>query len=346
MSNENQAGDPTAQPVERSTALTKFDEKTLKGIVPAGAGVQRAVFLPSTFAEALEMSKMLASGIGVRPWCRGNVSACMMIVQQAVRWGMDPYAVANKAYFVNDQVAFESQLVNAVVNTSRMIVGRLRIRWEGEGERLVCYVSGRLVDDPDEPRELEQKFKDVTIRKSPLWAVNTKQQLAYHTTRAWARLYVPEVLLGIYTPDEIADGAQANMEARTAPGSGPAPDRRQFDEIDAEDAEVEEIQQETAGSEPQPAEKPAETPKTEEKPAEQAEKAPETINMGPELPANDAEWGMWERSLYACMTECQTAAALGELRVETKPLFDHASQVMKDRISGAFEDNFVELAGK
>jgi hypothetical protein len=229
--------------VEKSQALTKFDESTLRGIVPSQGGGSRAVFLPANFAEALEMAKLLASGIGVRPFMRGNVSACMMVVQQAVRWGMDPYAVANKAYYVNDQVAYESQLIAALINTSNEIVGRLKIEYEGDAvgkvgeESLVCRVRGRLAADPDDERVMEQALKTVKIRNSPLWTVNPKLQLAYHTQRSWARLFTPEVLLGIYTPDEIQDGVAGQIEAESTPRGGKAPDRRDFIENQAADAE-------------------------------------------------------------------------------------------------------------
>ena len=34
---------------------------------------------------------------------------------QAFHWGMEPFAVANKSYFVNDRMAYEAQLIAAVV---------------------------------------------------------------------------------------------------------------------------------------------------------------------------------------------------------------------------------------
>lgn len=210
----------------------------------------RAVFLPANLGQAMELAHFMAGGIGVRQWMRGNPSACLALIQISMRWGMDPYIVANKAYYTNDTLAFESQLVNAVINTSGAIVGRLKVEFAGDTEgaqgkeTLNCRVSGRLHADPDQVFVHEQPLCRVTIRNSPLWKVNPKQQLQYHATRAWARLYIPEVLLGIYTPDEIADGAAEKLEAQSLPRDAtPAPDRRQFQEA-AEDAEVEAIVEE------------------------------------------------------------------------------------------------------
>jgi hypothetical protein len=189
-----------------------------------------------------------------------------------MRWGMDPYAVANKAYETNGTVAYEAQLINAVINTSGAILGSLKIEWEGEPSRtapivpqprrrdnndprdprnepaprpqprpddetLVCKVSGRLKSDPDDLKILEQPLRTITVRNSPLWQTNPRLQLAYHATRSWARLYAPEILLGVYSPDELVDGEALAIEAETTPRGGRAPDRRDFVGDQADDAE-------------------------------------------------------------------------------------------------------------
>ncbi|ECW8494374.1 recombinase RecT, partial [Salmonella enterica] len=45
----------------------------------------------------------------------------------------------------------------------------------------------------------------VVTRNSPLWVSNPKQQIAYLGVKYWARLYCPEVILGVYSPDEIEE---------------------------------------------------------------------------------------------------------------------------------------------
>jgi hypothetical protein len=227
----------------------------------------KAVFLPENLAQAMELAHFMAGGIGVRQWMRGNPSACLALIQISMRWGMDPYIVANKAYYANDTLSFESQLVNAVINTSGEIVGRLKVEFTGDAtggvgrETLNCRVSGRLKADPDQLFVHEQPLQSIKIRNSPLWISNPKQQLQYYTTRAWARLYMPEVLLGIYTPDEITDGAAARIEAQSTPKDDtPAPDRRDFVEEEVEDGEIEEITTHLpAEEEDDAADEPAET---------------------------------------------------------------------------------------
>lgn len=374
----------TEQRDENSRSLAKFDREILKGIVPANGGTSRAIFLPANFGEALEMAKLLASGIGVRPFMRGNVSACMMIVQQSVRWGMDPYAVANKAYLVDDQVSYESQLIAALVNTSPEIIGRLKVAWEGDvtggigKETLVCTVRGRLRDDPDEERELSQPLKDVTIRRSPLWKVNPRLQLAYHTQRSWARLYVPEVLLGIYSPDELEDGQAAAQEEKTRPATAAAPDRRAFaaeEPIDATFTEVSEEKHENDDSDRTEPQSEAATAASDEQtgdsgPAE-AETGPEQSNLTPDerengvakadsqpemdldevvdneaVPQNEKDWGSWERETRRDIAACGNMDALQKLRRFKQPVLDAAPAPIMNVVQDAFADQVVELTGE
>lgn len=184
------------------------------------AGVSRTAFVPSSMGEAMEVAKLMAAGNFVPGHLRGKPGDCLAVVMQAARWAMDPFAVGNKTYFVNDRMAYEAQLVNAVVNSSNLLDGRLKVDWKGSGNDLECFVSGRLKGDPD-IKTRHVKINTITTRNSPLWKQDPEQQIAYYTTRAWARLHAPEVLLGVYTPDEIAgvavDGGMLTNEGKSIP---------------------------------------------------------------------------------------------------------------------------------
>ena len=187
----------------------------------ASSALLPAMFIPQSFGEVMEFAKLMAqSGAAIPDHLRGNPGACFAVAIRAFRWRMDPYAVAEETYFVNDRIAYQAKIVHAVVNTSGILDGRLHIEWEGEGEALYCTVTGYIRGD-DRAKVLGQPIKTIKIRNSPLWVTAPRIQLGYYTTRAWARLYAPETLLGIYTPDELDQSAQRKAdEARV--GSAPA----------------------------------------------------------------------------------------------------------------------------
>lgn len=192
-----------------STALAeriegRIDQTVMGDLAIAGSDARTPVF--ATMRDILEFAKVMAvSGIAVRAHLRNNPGACAAVCMQAQRWAMDPFTVGNKSYVVNDQLAFEAQLINAVVNTRAPIRGRLRTRFVGEGGKRRCIASGTFIGD-DEPTEVTSpEFDRITPKNSPLWKSDPDQQMAYYTKRLWARRECPEVLLGVYDIDELAE---------------------------------------------------------------------------------------------------------------------------------------------
>lgn len=196
-----------AKEIAADRALRREERQALTAIPASDMAnsPSRTTFMPASMGEAMQLATIMARSTFVPQHCRGAEGNCLAIIMQASRWGMDPFAVANKAYFVKDGAppAFEAQLINAVVNSSGALSGRLRVEFTGEGEKLRCTVSGYLRADPQDEKVRTQSIARITTRNSPNWKQDPEQQLAYYTTRAWARLFCPEVLLGVYTPDEI-----------------------------------------------------------------------------------------------------------------------------------------------
>lgn len=154
--------------------------------------------------ELFEMAKMMAvAQTAVPKHLRGNPGACLAVCIQALEWRMSPFAVANKSYEVNDRIAYESQLITAVINARAPLVSRLRYVYDGEGIEMKCTVSGLLKGEAT-PLDYESpQIKNIKVKNSPLWASDPRQQLAYYSSRAWARRHCPEVILGIYADDEL-----------------------------------------------------------------------------------------------------------------------------------------------
>ncbi|HBM2887183.1 TPA: recombinase RecT [Klebsiella oxytoca] len=185
------------------------------------------------FNRLRTLSEVMAnSGNFVPDHYRGKPDACMAVVMQAARWGMDPFAVAQKTFIVGNSgvLGYEAQLVNAVINTMAPTKDRIHFEWFGEWGNIV----GRFVEKTSsqnkkyiapgwnlkdeagvgvrawatlkgesEPRELVLMLSQAQVRNSTLWATDPRQQLAYLAVKRWARLYCPDVILGVYTADEI-----------------------------------------------------------------------------------------------------------------------------------------------
>lgn len=159
----------------------------------------------SSALEVMDFAKMMAvSGNFVRKDFRGNPGMCLAVTFQAIEWHMSPFAVASKAYVVNDQVAYESQLIHAIIESRAPLQHRLDCEYDGEGLDRVCVVTGQFTNG-DVREYRSPKLKDISPRNSPLWKTDPDQQLWYYASRAWARKWCPDVLMGIYTPDEARE---------------------------------------------------------------------------------------------------------------------------------------------
>jgi hypothetical protein len=166
----------------------------------------------SNMGEAMNFAKIMAiSGFAVPKHLRGNVGGCMAITIQAVEWKMSPFAVANKSYLVNDRLAYESQLIQAVVLQRAPIKGRFKVEFSGEGDRRRCTVTATLKEGGEKDYTSPEIGK-IPIKNSPLWKNDPDQQLVYYAGRALCRRHFPDVLLGIYSPDELYEETRRGPE--------------------------------------------------------------------------------------------------------------------------------------
>lgn len=249
---------------ENLPAAKAAARNTLTALSADGGGI---VF--QTVSEARDVAYLMASSDkAVRAHLRNNPGACFGIVIQAVEWGLSPYAVANKSYLVNDQIAYESQLIQAVILRRAPIRGRIRFNYEGDGQDRFCVASATdLSGDLVEYRS--PKLKDIKPQNSPLWKNDPDQQLAYYSGRSLCRRHFPDVLLGIYDRDEM-DGAEAIKDV--TPKSSGLADR--LNKVEPQGgfsaAGVAETLGEPAKSTAEPAKSDGEPSKSEAKTAQQA----------------------------------------------------------------------------
>lgn len=169
-------------------------------VVAMGGG---AMVLPQTMAEVVEFAKLMSRAQGAIPkHLRDNPGACMAVTMQALRWEADPFAVANKSYFVNDRIAFEAQLIAAIIHTRAPLAKRPAISYRGEGATRQCVICFEFKDGVTQIYESPLNGA-IKTKNSPLWQSEPDQQLYYYSIRAAARRYCPEVILGVYAPDEL-----------------------------------------------------------------------------------------------------------------------------------------------
>ncbi|HDK6244643.1 RecT family recombinase [Klebsiella pneumoniae] len=183
----------------------------------ATVGTAAAIFSPEGMDRLVRFATLMADSKATVPaHLAGKPADCLAVTMQAAQWGMNPFAVAQKTHVVNGTLGYEAQLVNAVVSSSNLLATRLNYKWDGDWSK----VSGKTDKSPSltvtvwatlkgesEPRTLTISMAQAGVRNSPLWEQDPRQQLAYLCVKRWARLHAPDVLLGVYTPDELQEAA-------------------------------------------------------------------------------------------------------------------------------------------
>jgi hypothetical protein len=170
----------------------------MNAIVPAGnAG---SSLMPQNLGDAMRLAEMMAKGKLVPDHLR-NAADMMMVIEQAVRWRMSPFAVAQCTAIVRGRISYEGKLVSAAINASGVLQGRLDYVFSGEGATRAVTATGTMRGE-DKPREVVVTLASAKTDNEH-WKKSPDQMLSYHAARVWARRHAPEVMLGVYSPEEF-----------------------------------------------------------------------------------------------------------------------------------------------
>lgn len=159
---------------------------------------------------AMKLAQAMASARMVPQHLQSSPGDCLMVIEQAMRWQMSPFAVAQATAVVKGKMCFEGKLVAAAIQTSGVLEGRLNYEFTGEGDNRAVICTGNIRGEK-KPRTVEVKLSE-SRTENPWWRKTPDQMLTYHAARVWARRHTPEVMLGVYAPEEMADAQEDRRE--------------------------------------------------------------------------------------------------------------------------------------
>lgn len=207
------------------------------------------MFQPRNGRELMDMANLMSgAGLMVKDIYRKNPGACMGLIAVCAPYGMNPLQVSWKTYQTKPDapIAYESQVVVAMVNASGAVKGSLKYRYEGEGQSRRCCCFGTLKGDTEAVEVWSPPLGMINPKNSPLWKTDPDQQLAYYSGRSWARRYKPEMLLGIYDVDEMEPVRTGPDAARdVTPRQAPRPGRAMYIDPDPVVDEIHEAEPES-----------------------------------------------------------------------------------------------------
>lgn len=231
------------------TTQVEIPRAELPTILPEHQTSTTSLVLDAGAFESIErFATLMASSKSTIPaHLRNSPADCMAITIQSMQWGMNPFAVALKTHLVNGTLGYEAQLVSAVIIARAPIKGRPDFEWYGPWEKVIGKFAikksaeGKEYRQPnwtmadeegcgvrvfatlrgeEHPRVLELLLAQARTRNSTLWADDPRQQLAYLAIKRWSRLYTPDVILGVYTPDELDEIGEKDITPARRPVTG------------------------------------------------------------------------------------------------------------------------------
>src|SRR5690606_5689843 len=207
---------------------------------PSLSSTTSLILDPNSFEKVMAFADVMSKGHATVPrHLQGNPADCAAVTMQAMQWQMNPFAVAQKTHVTQGgTLGYEAQLINAVVISRAPIESRPEFTFLGDWDKILGQVVERegkqggkyyaaawkpadeaglgvicscLLKGEAVPREIKVMMSQAYPRFSTQWATDPQQQITYLAVRKWARRYAPDVILGVYTDDELAPADSYQM---------------------------------------------------------------------------------------------------------------------------------------
>lgn len=195
------------------------------------------------FKKIFDIGKMFASSTLVPQNYQNKPMDCTIAVDMANRMGVSPMMVMQNLYIVKGKPSWSGQACMSMIRGSKEFKN---VRPVYTGERNTdtwgCYIQAEYKMTGEIVRGTEVTIamakaenwyskKDKFGNETSKWQTMPEQMLAYRAAAFFARVYIPNALMGVYVEGEADDIAKPEPEKAENPFGMP-------DEIMAEAEEV------------------------------------------------------------------------------------------------------------
>lgn len=175
------------------------------------------------FKEIFDIGKMFASSTLVPQAYQGKPMDCTIAVDMANRMGVSPMMVMQNLYVVQGKPQWSGQACMSLINASGKYknVRPVYFGEKGTDERgcrieAVCIATGDIVTGTDVTINMA-KDEGWYGKSGSKWKTMPEQMLAYRAATFFARVYIPNSLMGVYVEGESEDISKAVMPATDEP---------------------------------------------------------------------------------------------------------------------------------
>jgi len=163
------------------------------------------------FSHVQRVATMFASSTMVPDHFQKNIPNCVIALNLADRMVIDPFMLMQNMYIVHGNPGIEAKLAIALTNgCGRFDPLQFKHINKGEGDKWGCIAYAK---DLKSGKVLESVTVDIEMAKGEgwyqksgsKWKTMPELMLEYRSAMFFARVYCPEVLLGLKSREEIYD---------------------------------------------------------------------------------------------------------------------------------------------
>lgn len=163
----------------------------------------------AAFELVQRQAKMLSSSTLVPKEFQSNMANCAIGLNIAKRLGADPFMVLQNIDIIHGRPSFRAQFLIAMVNASGRF-SPMQFRFEGKGNTRSCqaYAKSRETGETCEGPTVTWAMADAegwTKKSGSKWLTMPDLMFTYRAGAFFARVYAPDITLGMMTSEEAAD---------------------------------------------------------------------------------------------------------------------------------------------
>jgi hypothetical protein len=194
--------------------------------VVADSGGFSALLDSQKFEHMQRVSTLFAKSKMVPAHFQNDMPSTFVAIQMAVRLGIDPFMFMQNAYMVHGRPGLEAKMVIALVNQRGPFEGPIQWKWSGKeksddwtctayathaktGQKCEASVSWSMV-----------KAEGWLDKSGSKWKTMPQLMFQYRSATFLARLYCPEVIMGMDTIDELHDITPQVSVSPSTPADG------------------------------------------------------------------------------------------------------------------------------
>ena len=184
---------------------------------------------PESFQKIFDIGKMFASSSLVPQAYHGKPMDCTIACDMANRMNVSPMFVMQNLYVVKGKPSWSGQACMSMIKASPLFKN-VKPVYTGEKntDSWGCYISAVRKEDGEEIHGAEVTIKmakdekwyskkDKYGNETSKWPTMPELMLAYRAAAFFARVYIPNSLMGCAVEGEVEDISQAPLQAPPDP---------------------------------------------------------------------------------------------------------------------------------